>query len=80
MVTFVSTPVVTAKTMVVFPSFGKIVVAGSVVILGTILGMTEGTGVAVVFRVSARTTPGSMRRHKHTTISISRAPDDVVRN
>jgi len=51
------------------------------VILGTILGMIEGTGVAVVvFRVSARTTPGSIRRHKHTTISISRAPDDVVRN
>ena len=81
MVTFVSIPVVTAGTRVVFSSFGKIVVAGSVVILGTIPVMTEGTGVAVVvFRVSARTTLGSIKRLKHTTIRISRTPDDVVRN
>jgi hypothetical protein len=65
----------------VFSSFGKIVVAGSVVTLGTIPVMTEGTGVAVVlFRVSARTTLGSIKKLKHTTIRISRTPDDVVRN
>jgi hypothetical protein len=80
-VTFVSMPVMTAGTGVVFSSFGRVVVAGSLVIFGTKLATTEGTGdTVVVFRVSARTTLGSIRRLKHTTIRISRTPEDIVRN
>jgi hypothetical protein len=81
MVTFVSMSVVTAGKGVEFSSFGRVVVAGSLVIFGTKLATTEGTGdTVVVFRVSARTTLGSIRRLKHTTIRISRTPEDIVRN
>jgi hypothetical protein len=81
MVTFVSIAVVTGGTRVVFSSFGEIVVAGSVVILATIPFMAEGMGVeVVVFKVSARTTLGSIRRLRYTTIRINCTADDVVRN
>lgn len=80
-VTFVSMPVMTAVTAVVFSNFGRIVIDGSLVIFGIILVMTEGTGdTVVVFWFSARTTLGSIRRVKHTTIRINRTPEDVVRN